>query len=707
MKTKKYLLISGLILLGLAGYGQNVVYVKKTATGSNNGTSWTNAYTDLRTALTNAASGAQVWVAADTFYLTSAQGRNTAFEITSKSLTVYGGFPNTGNPTIGNRAPSVYHTILSGDISKNDPTFSSSVRKDDANRQDNAYNVIRISLNGLVPGTVIIDGFTIQDGNANSGSDGNGKWGAGIHYSRNANGSSSHTISVKNCVFRNNTAVSSAAIGTYLFYVDNGAVNLVIQQNKFYNNVADEWAVMGLHTPGTNGTTGYAWSFYSNAVYRNISLNNDGAILGAVCRNNTSSGSSFNYKINWNTFAYNTQGNNGGVVCAEGTQGISPSNFSQMIATNNIFWGNAPAKAFNRRAGARNFSANSYIVFNMAEVADSFLSTPSILLNTLSDPEFVNAAGNNFRLSPCSKAINAGNDMIPDGSGGSFSASNSSKDVEDNTRIQHGTVDLGAYEFFGTLSGPSSAAVSASICPGSSYSFKGQNLTTPGIYRDTLNNAGGCDSVVTLTLTLKPNTNDTLSFVICEGDSFKFNNIYYKQTGFYSGNFTNIYGCDSIKTINLTVNNKPQPNIVRIGNQLEVTGGPFDSYQWKLNGNNITGANSATHTPVSNGTYSVSVSKSANSISCNNTSADYSVGFVGLEEFYLLTGVTFYPNPTKGLLTVEVSKPSSIVIMNLLGKVLISEAVTDKSLLNLQHLPKGIYFICETNKKAVSKIVLQ
>ncbi|MBP6302955.1 MAG: T9SS type A sorting domain-containing protein [Bacteroidia bacterium] len=707
MKTKKYLLISGLILLGLAGYGQNVVYVKKTATGSNNGTSWTNAYTDLRTALTNAASGAQVWVAADTFYLTSAQGRNTAFEITNKSLTVYGGFPNTGNPTIGNRAPSVYHTILSGDISKNDPTFSSSVRKDDANRQDNAYNVIRISLNGLVPGTVIIDGFTIQDGNANSGSDGNGKWGAGIHYSRNANGSSSHTISVKNCVFRNNTAVSSAAIGTYLFYVDNGAVNLVIQQNKFYNNVADEWAVMGLHTPGTNGTTGYAWSFYSNAVYRNISLNNDGAILGAVCRNNTSSGSSFNYKINWNTFAYNTQGNNGGVVCAEGTQGISPSNFSQMIATNNIFWGNAPAKAFNRRAGARNFSANSYIVYNMAEVADSFLSTPSILLNTLSDPEFVNAAGNNFRLSPCSKAINAGNDMIPDGSGGSFSASNSSKDVEDNTRIQHGTVDLGAYEFFGTLSGPSSAAVSASICPGSSYSFKGQNLTTPGIYRDTLNNAGGCDSVVTLTLTLKPNTNDTLSFVICEGDSFKFNNIYYKQTGFYSGNFTNIYGCDSIKTINLTVNNKPQPNIVRIGNQLEVTGGPFDSYQWKLNGNNITGANSATHTPVSNGTYSVSVSKSANSISCNNTSADYSVGFVGLEEFNLLTGVTFYPNPTKGLLTVEVSEPSTIVIMNLLGKVLISEAVTDKSILNLQHLPKGIYFICETNKKAVSKIVLQ
>ncbi|MFA7381017.1 MAG: T9SS type A sorting domain-containing protein [Bacteroidia bacterium] len=704
---KKYLLISGLILLGLAGYAQNVVYVKKTATGSNNGSSWTNAYTDLRTALANAATGAQVWVASDTFYLTTAQGRNTAFEITNKSLTVYGGFPNTGNPTIGNRAPSVYHTILSGDISKNDPAFSSSVRKEDANRQDNAYNVIRIGLSGALPATVIIDGFIIQDGNANSGSDGNGKWGAGIYFSRNANGSSNHSISVKNCVFRNNTAVSSAAIGTYLFYIDNGSVTLSIHQNKFYQNIADEWAVMGFHIPGSNGTTGYTWNFYSNSVYRNTSLNNDGAILGAVCRNNSYSGSTFNYRINWNTFAYNTEGNNGGVICAEGTQGISPSNFSQIIATNNIFWGNAPAKAFNRRAGARSFSVNSYVVYNMAEVTDSFLSTPSILLNTLADPEFVNAAGNNYRSSPCSKAINAGNVMIPDGSGGSFSVSNSSKDVEDNTRIQHGTVDLGAYEFFGTLSGPSSAAVSASICPGSSYSFKGQNLTTPGTYRDTLNNAGGCDSVVTLTLTLKPNSNDTLPFVICEGDSFNFNNNYYKQTGFYSGNFTNVYGCDSVKTINLTVNNKPQPTIVRTGAQLEVTGGPFDSYQWKLNGNNISGANSATLTPVSNGTYTVSVSKSANNISCNNISADYSVGFVGVEEFKLITGVNFYPNPTKGLLTVEVSQPSSIVIMNLLGKVLINETVTDKTVLNLQHLPKGIYFISETTKKAVSKIVLQ
>src|SRR5262249_6820504 len=42
----------------------------------------------------------------------------------------------------------------------------------------------------------------------------------------------------------------------------------------------------------------------------------------------------------------------------------------------------------------------------------------------------------------------------------------------------------------------------AQICPGGSYPFGGQTLTAAGTYTDTFSAANGCDSVVTLTLSI-------------------------------------------------------------------------------------------------------------------------------------------------------------------------------------------------------------
>lgn len=706
MKTIKYLF--GVLLvavISLCSHAQTIVYVKKTATGSNNGTSWTNAYNDLKIALSAAPSGAHIWIAADTFYLPSiSAGRNASFEIVNKSLTLWGGFANTGNPNSTNqRVPSIYRTILSGDIGHNDTVFTSDTRKTDTRRADNAYNVIKISLSGASTFSVILDGLWIQDGNASGANDGAEKYGAGIYCIRNATGSGTHNITVRNCVIRNNTAGSSAAIAPYFYYINNGSNTYNIHQNKIYNNIADEWAVMGLHIPGSNGLTGFGLYFLSNSVYRNISLGNDAAVLGAVCRNNSDPSSSFGYQIHWNTFAYNTTGSSGGVICGEGTQGIPQSNVSQLHSTNNIFWGNAPARAHYRRLGARAFSYICSYAYNMAEVNDSFLTTDTTYHNIWGNPKFEGAAIDNYRLTPCSRAINSGSIMIPDGSGGSFSVTTSAKDVENNTRTQQSIIDRGAYEFFGTASGPSASNISAAICPGSTYSFDGLNLGTAGTYRDTLTNFSGCDSVITLTLTLKNTSNDTFPSFICQGDSFMFNNINYGAAGFYTATFTNADGCDSTRTLNLNVTPLPLPTITRNGAVLTANGGPFSSYQWYLNGNSISGATSSVHTPVSNGTYKVLVSQN----SCNGSSADFAVGFVGIKEFTLLTGVSYYPNPANGSLIVEVTEPTSIVIMNLLGEVLLNETITNKATLNLQHLPKGIYLIGDAGKKAVSKLVLQ
>ncbi|MCO5279621.1 MAG: hypothetical protein M9931_01040 [Chitinophagales bacterium] len=48
----------------------------------------------------------------------------------------------------------------------------------------------------------------------------------------------------------------------------------------------------------------------------------------------------------------------------------------------------------------------------------------------------------------------------------------------------------------------SASTINQSICTGQSYSFNGQTLTQQGIYFDTLTNANGCDSLITLNLSV-------------------------------------------------------------------------------------------------------------------------------------------------------------------------------------------------------------
>ncbi|HUH75599.1 MAG TPA: gliding motility-associated C-terminal domain-containing protein [Chitinophagales bacterium] len=91
------------------------------------------------------------------------------------------------------------------------------------------------------------------------------------------------------------------------------------------------------------------------------------------------------------------------------------------------------------------------------------------------------------------------------------------------------------------------------ICQGKSYSI-GQNVyTASGTYKDTLVSIGGCDSVVTTKLNVRPIYQKTESASICPGDSIEFGNKIIKTEGSYIHQFSSIYGCDSTVTLNVTV----------------------------------------------------------------------------------------------------------------------------------------------------------
>ena len=83
----------------VAQYNRVIIYVNQNATGANNGTSWTNAFVLLQSALNVAVSGNQIWVAAGTYAPTSDYGLGIGapgmhFEMVS-GVGIYGGFAGT------------------------------------------------------------------------------------------------------------------------------------------------------------------------------------------------------------------------------------------------------------------------------------------------------------------------------------------------------------------------------------------------------------------------------------------------------------------------------------------------------------------------------------------------------------------------------------------------------------------------------------
>ena len=127
------------------------------------------------------------------------------------------------------------------------------------------------------------------------------------------------------------------------------------------------------------------------------------------------------------------------------------------------------------------------------------------------------------------------------------------------------------------------------ICQGESVAFAGLTITESGVYTDSLQSMKGCDSVVTLTVTVQPVYNVTVSHVMCQGESFDFNGEILTESGAYVDTLPTIHGCDSVITLTLTVNpvyNTPITHVMCqgesydfFGNTLTETGIYVDTLQ--------------------------------------------------------------------------------------------------------------------------------
>ena len=99
------------------------------------------------------------------------------------------------------------------------------------------------------------------------------------------------------------------------------------------------------------------------------------------------------------------------------------------------------------------------------------------------------------------------------------------------------------------------------ICEGSVYTENGFNASEAGAYTQNLQTVNGCDSIITLTLTVNPIENTNLTAAICEGTTYTENGLNVSEAGTYTQTLQTVNGCDSIVTLNLTINPVASTNL--------------------------------------------------------------------------------------------------------------------------------------------------
>jgi len=119
---------------------------------------------------------------------------------------------------------------------------------------------------------------------------------------------------------------------------------------------------------------------------------------------------------------------------------------------------------------------------------------------------------------------------------------------------------------------------SLKICEGQSVSVGPRKYTTQGTYRDTLQSANGCDSIVITRLQVFKKNYSQQAF-ICNGETYTVGGMSFTSSGTYNINLKNNAGCDSIIMLTLNVENEKffnQTKKICPGNVVVVGGNSYN-----------------------------------------------------------------------------------------------------------------------------------
>ena len=468
----------------LPQFPDSIVYVTQTGAGNMDGSSWSNAMSDINQALTYAAiyDSMKVWVAAGLYYgdtVTVSTDTTSSYAFYMReNVPVYGGL--SGNE------PADY------DLSQRDFSQNQTIL-DGQNKRSVLVQIVDFNKKTLWDGLCIHHGLEMANG------------AAGCCIRKNG--------ILRNCVISNNTNTGYGAGGVYV----NGMIDNCVIQNNIANRQEYGYSIVGgLMGSGTvqnsqiSNNIGY-WS--GGFIGYNVDMTN------CLISNNTGVYFGAGYALYDGTFANCDFINN-----SDHSAVIGFSYGSSYKLANCILWGNRTnGHLSNLWIPENNLTVSHCAIEEGAysvniDYSNIFLSSDNDG-NGLFHPRFVTPTvgvgaeytGGNWQLQDGSACINRGSTIGLD---------ITDLDLAGNPRIQQGRIDIGCYE---SLSSDTTTFVCdtvykdiyGSFCK--SFTWNDTVYTTSGDYVQNFQNENGCDSIVTLHLSILPNDTVITYDTLCGG----------------------------------------------------------------------------------------------------------------------------------------------------------------------------------------------
>ncbi|MFK7758188.1 MAG: T9SS type A sorting domain-containing protein [Flavobacteriales bacterium] len=706
-----------------------VIYVDADATGSGDGSSWENAFTDLIPAIAESIIGDEVWVAEGSYTPNTTSA--TDYYSLKNGVGVYGGFSGT-ELLLEERNVELYTTILDGNI--NNPESST----------DNLLHVVK-ALNTTL--STRIDGFTIINGRAD-GSFLPSDIGGGF---LNEDGS----CTVANCTFLGNYAeYGGAAVANYSSGILN-MENCILRSN--YSDARGGGIIVRDGTVNISNSdislnessgSGGAIRVYEGIINLDrcsisgniaggsatIHIDDEGSIScvnSLIVGNVANSSSVVNISLLSNnepqsfincTIAHNRNNDSGNV-------GNSRTMFlnDETDIRNCIVWDNNGVGTGEINSGGTTISHS--IVSGGYTISGT--QQPNIYQN---NPEFVNAASTalapffhedyNYRHAllafPVDQGVNSfSSDLIADFDG--------------NDRLNGPNVDLGAFENPYCINDEVEIIAEGGLeaCEGDTVilfsSVAGEYMwsnnsadsvvvvTQSDEFELVLIDLEGCLGSAEETVTIFPTSigiSGQASF--CEGsfttltatgnnmniiwsDGQEGENALVSEEGEITVSAVSELGeCPVEASVMVTESPTPSPAIFNTNNELST--GFYDAYQWYLDGVLISGATQNTYDALENGDYYVEVTNASGCSGVSDVITITGIIIDNISELESLVKVT--PTLFNNQLFIDNTsgKVVEVNIFNSQGKIVVSQSqILETKVISTSGLASGVYVLLMTS----------